>query len=237
MLLHVCDALPQYLHILHFLLVHNVHHESPQKFLMNLQRRSPLGWYELTYSGPSSSDTLIREFLIWGNAEYTVVMWECHHVEMLIHGRFGQHQKSQLCAGTYIGSVSLWRKMESVTWFVISQHHTFIFRVFLVFHNRTCRVSLSTCSRCTCWFQHTNSSFVHMLLYCILSVIWLLAVPHFIWLSLPVGSLVCWNWKFGTLFVFFEGSFLLTHDTSSVGNKILTLQSCIVFLSSWVDMS
>lgn len=125
-------------------------------FIMNLHRRSPLGWYELTYSGPLSTDTLIREFLIWGSSEYTVVMWECHHVEMLIHGRFGQQQKSQLCAGTHIGSVSLWRKKVSVTWFVISQHHTFIFRMSLVFHKGTWRVSPSTCSKCTCWFQHTG---------------------------------------------------------------------------------
>jgi len=37
--------------------------------------------------------------------------------------------------------------------------------------------------------------------------------------------------------MFFEDSFLLRRDTSSMGNKILTFQSCIVFLSSWVGMS
>jgi hypothetical protein len=31
MVLHICDAFPQYLHIFNFMLVHNAYHESPQK--------------------------------------------------------------------------------------------------------------------------------------------------------------------------------------------------------------
>jgi hypothetical protein len=192
----------------------------------------------LPYNGPSSSGLLIRKFLIWGSAEYTVVMWECRHVEMLIHGRFDQQQKSQLCAGTHIGAVSLWRKKVSVTWFVIFQHHTFIFIVSLVFHNGTWRVSPSTCITYTCWFQHTGRQLLCPDAAILYSFCHLTACRS----SFYVIKLACRQpcvlelkvWSFVHIF---EGSFLLRHDTSSVGNNILTCLNCIVFLSSWVDKS